>query len=500
MAATAVTISDTKQSILDGTINGAFNENRTIFRFKDIKYTVSSGKVNNWTLLILLSNAEDINIPIIDDMLDRNVNDELIGCKAIIQTESGQEGGKIRKVAPTIITEGKHIGAINETNIVTQAFRDALGLYNKKLKKVATNVIAATDTTAVAATDVDAAATKKKSKTELVATLGPHLMPPPMLVQNINNNLLKDIDFENGITLQRKLNGVHYITFRTTSSSGTDIIKYSRSGLLYSEYSMPKITIELETVFNNAMGFCSNNEKIITSLQKKYNIPDIDLYRGATPYFAGELYKHGIPLNIISGQARKETTTIDLEYHIFDVFFPLAIERGHNMISKYRQLFLDNLFQELEKFGLLNIKRVENIKVHSMDEINELVAEFIKAGYEGGIVRKDNGIYRYSVNNYHSKEVLKIKPTFDDEFPIVGFTQGSKGKDLGALIWICSLKDDPNTTFHVVPNMPIEERKQLYKNTSTTSYIGKLLTVSYAELSSKKIPLQPKGVAVRDYE
>jgi len=505
MSATSITISDTKQALLDGTFNGAFNEDKTIFRFKDIKYKVSSGKVNNWTLLISLLDASDNIIPITDDMLqhaDASASTNMNGYKAIIKTESGQEGGKIKKVAPTIITEGKHIGAINETNVITQAFRDALGLYNKKLKKVATNIVVS-DENLKKSTEVK----KTKSKDALDATLVSAVdttcpMPPPMLVQNIKNTKLTEKDFDNGITLQRKLNGVHYITFRQYNASGTDIIKYSRSGLLYSENSMPKITMELDTVFNNAMEFCSNNEKTITAIQNKYNIPDINIYRGATPYFAGELYKHGVSLNIISGQARKQKSTVDLEYHIFDVFFPTAIENGHNMESKYRQLFLDHLFKKLATFGLQNIKRVENIKVYSMDEINSLVKEFIKDGYEGGIARKDNGIYKYSVNNYHSKDVLKIKPVFDDEFPIVGFTQGTKGKDLGALIWICSLKDDPNITFHVVPNMPIKERKALYTSLETLkeAIIGKLLTVSYAELSPRKIPLQPKGIVVRDYE
>jgi hypothetical protein len=41
--------------------------------------------------------------------------------------------------------------------------------------------------------------------------------------------------------------------------------------------------------------------------------------------------------------------------------------------------------------------------------------------------------------------------------------------------------------------------KELVEN-SEKSPIGKQLTVSYAELSPNGIPLQPKGIAVRDYE
>jgi hypothetical protein len=73
MSATSITISDTKQSILDGTFNGTFNEDKTIFRFKDIRYTVSSGRINSWTLLISLLDAHDKMIPITDDMMQNQI-------------------------------------------------------------------------------------------------------------------------------------------------------------------------------------------------------------------------------------------------------------------------------------------------------------------------------------------------------------------------------------------------------------------------------------------
>lgn len=488
MSAKSITIQNTKQAIANGIIAGSFNSNNTIFYFNDIKYSLSSGKQSIWRLFIFLLDSLENKIPITDEMLEGEKIEN--GYKAVISTESGQEGGKIRKSVPTFITVGKHIGAINETNIITQAFRDAFGLYSKKLKKVNSNIIPST-------------------KYDVILHESDN-MPPPMLVQNIKKNALTREDFRNGLTLQKKIDGVHYITFKNTNEQ---IIKYSRGGLQYSPTSMPKLNEELEILFNV---FKSNFNTILN------NIPDLEIYKdfdskNISPYFAGELYKHGLSLNIISGQARNEKTTIDLEYHIFDVFFPLAIERGHNMESKYRQFILDDLFSKLEPFNLQYIKRVENFKVYSMEEIDAYIEQFLKDGYEGGIVRKDNGIYQYSLNNYHSKNILKIKPTFDDEFPIIGFTQGSKGKDLGALIWICSLKNNKNITFHVVPNLELEKRQELFKELSDKGIEGvlnnekntkgakkknspPLLTVSYAGLSTKGIPLQPKGIAVRNYE
>jgi hypothetical protein len=531
MAAKSVTVSNTKDAIDNGTFNGHFVDN--VFEFNTIQYKIGrSNKTAHWTISIKLLNAAGEIIPITDDMLKNSaqLDPEF---KTAIETISGQEGGKIRDVTPTYITTGKNIGKANETNIVTQAFRDALGLYNKKLSKVASNIVAEQPRRAEPSDHQEILVNLLKKRLE-------DAPPPPMLVQKIQNNPLTELDFANGVTLQRKLNGVHYITFMgystndnitddnitdnnitddntiddntidgdnpdNTTDENFEIIKYSRSGLIYPKTSMPKITKEMETIFNNSMMFCSSNETLLAEMKTLLDLTDaeLELYKGAKPYYAGELYKHGISLNIISGQARKEHSSIDLEYHIFDVFFPSVIEKGHNLISEKRQLFIDYIFEKVAPLELTNIKRVENFPVHNMLEINALVDSFIADGYEGAIARRNNGIYIYSINNYHSREVLKIKPTFDAEFTIVGFTQGTKGKDLGAIIWLCAVPDKENLQFHVVPNMPLAERKKLYKKLSeesASSPIGKLLTVSYAELSPNGIPLQPKGIAIRDYE
>ena len=42
----------------------------------------------------------------------------------------------------------------------------------------------------------------------------------------------------------------------------------------------------------------------------------------------GELYKHGLSLNVISGQARGAKVAGELEYHVYDIFFPDEIEKG----------------------------------------------------------------------------------------------------------------------------------------------------------------------------
>jgi ATP-dependent DNA ligase len=154
-----------------------------------------------------------------------------------------------------------------------------------------------------------------------------------------------------------------------------------------------------------------------------------------------------------------------------------------------------------------------------MAELDALVKKFIAEGYEGAIARKDAAGYRYGYSNYHSANLLKIKPKYDAEFPVVGYTQGTRGKDVGAVIWVCEVpdpKDPHDKTFNVVPkNMNYKTRKAIYEclgqkvqapdGQMTTRFErdvkGLPLTVEFAESSAETgKPLQAKALTFRTYE
>jgi hypothetical protein len=483
MSSTHITINSVKDAIANNIIKGTFDEDHLLFTFEPINY-ITRGKPNTYTIVIQLLNFTDEILPITDEILDGKKMDE--GLKASIVPKSGQDGGKIRDVTPTFILKGKNIGKKNETNVITQAFRDALTLYNKKLAK-----------TLPSASDID---TAKKGFSE---------MPLPMTINK--NSKLIDSDFENGVILQKKHNGVRYITYRkcgdTTEMDKFFTVSYSRKGTLFSDKSMPKIKRELEILFDNSMDLCSSSKIALNKIQNILKLSDEEFehYKGAIPYFDGELYKHGMSLQDISSQARKKQSTIDLDYYIFDVFFPMAIANGHHLTSDQRQSYLDYIFSKVEPLEFTSVKRVENYQVNNPIEVKTLFDEFLLEGYEGAIARKNHGIYEYSYSDHRSKDLIKIKPYLDDEFEIVGFTQGVAGSNVGAIIWICCAHGNKDLTFTVVPNMLVKKRKELYKQLienelKSAKYIGKKLTVSYSELSSDGIPQQPKGVVIRDYE
>ena len=508
MSSTYISIDSVRDAIANHVIKGTFDEDHLLFTFEPIHY-ITRGKPNTYTIVIQLLNATGEILPITDEILDGEKMDE--GLKASIAPKSGQDGGKIRDVTPTFILKGKNIGKKNETNVVTQAFRDALGLYNKKLAKTLSSdgTKDSTEASSTEASSKGESSTETSSKKE--SSKEESGMPLPMTINK--DSKLIDSDFENGVILQKKHNGVRYITYRKCKDD-TELenlqfctVSYSRNGKLFSDKSMPKIKRELKILFDNSMDLCSSSKITLNKIQSILQLSDeeFEYYKGSTPYFDGELYKHGMSLQEISGQARKKQSNIDLDYYIFDVFFPMAIANGHHLTSDKRQAYLDYIFSKVEPLGFTSIKRVENYKVNNPIEVKTLFDEFLLEGYEGAIARKDHGIYEYSYSSHRSKDLIKIKPYLDDEFEIVGFTQGVAGSNVGAIIWICCAHNNKDLTFTVVPNMKTKERKDLYKKLienelESAKYIGKKLTVSYSELSSDGIPQQPKGVVIRDYE
>lgn len=468
MSAKSVTVDNTLLAIKNGIIPGKFSHDMKKFVFDTLTYYNDRKDLLEWEIEIVLKKNDKI-VTINNNILDYPVY-KLDDCySAEINIISKQIGGKIRKTVPTVITCGKNIGKKNETNVLTQAFRDALGLYNKQSKKTNNG-------------NIDE-------------------RPPPMLIQWLNDSkssILTDEDFKEGITMQRKYNGVRYVTYLNLNNQ---IIQYSRTGSSY--YPSEHLNKELFILLSNTPNITKGKYGVNTQ-------EEVDIYKLSRPYLDGELYLHGQSLSYISGQARKESDKAELNYYIFDVFFPYAISKGIQMKSMYRQQYLDNFILNKYKY----IFRVENIKVNNMIELNDLTELFIKEGFEGSVARKDSKEYKYSFNNYHSSNVIKIKPIYSNEFRIVDFTEGKKGKDVGKIIWICELDnpiDSNDAKFTVVPNLTLQNREMLFKclsekvNKLQTRFErdvkGLPLTVEYSEISKKTgKPLQAKAIAFRTYE
>ena len=192
----------------------------------------------------------------------------------------------------------------------------------------------------------------------------------------------------------------------------------------------------------------------------------------------GEFYIHGISLQNINSLVKKpQAGSEDIEYHIYDM-------PSQQVWSERKKL--------LESFtSTSKIKFVETFKANSIAEIEDLHDQFINEGYEGAIIRLQDGAYAFGKR---SKKLLKWKSFEDKEFKIVAMERGT-GKYSECPIFTCE-NDLNDALFNVTPMGTMQEKKEMLDK----SNIGKLLTVKFIGRTDDFIPKFAVGKTIRPVE
>ena len=201
-------------------------------------------------------------------------------------------------------------------------------------------------------------------------------------------------------------------------------------------------------------------------------------------FFDGELYIHGTSLQAINSLVKKyrPNETEKIQYHIYDYCeFDSKEDDFNTRYEKLHKIFGSAIYNHLSF--------VNASPVNSMPELLLYDQENVDKGYEGSILRKPSGKYQF---NQRSNDLLKVKRFVDSEYKVVGYTHG-KGKNLNSVIWVCD--NGAGKTFSVEMNDNYVVREEYLKNAE--SYIGKMLTVKYFELSDDRVPIFPKGLQFR---
>ena len=201
----------------------------------------------------------------------------------------------------------------------------------------------------------------------------------------------------------------------------------------------------------------------------------------------GELYSDTLTFQEIVGLVKKETLlpkdVTKMEYIFLWVYDTI---RGGTYTD--RKKWLDTLFEKKFK----HLRQLPTDECKTIEDIAPLHAKYVEDGYEGLMLRNKAGPYKVG---YRSKDLQKYKEFQDDEFEIIGFTEGD-GIEKGCVIWTCETAK--GTVFSVRPRGTHEERRELLKTAKTM--VGKKLTVRFQELTDDGIPRFPVGIAFRDYE
>lgn len=454
-------------------IPGELLPDRSAWVFPVVKTTVSSGKQSDWKIYvrvwrtrddIIFPNVPDDAFVVIDDQWFDNVpmDKSLHGW---IKKDTGIEGN-INKNEPTDVSRGLNIGRKNATNVFTQALRDALGLYNDKVKRSHVKVVV----------DVNQQIPQAQIDNNDVAICNTTLYPP-MLAQDYRTMINKPkITEDSYVFVQPKYNGVRAVA--TLECSEVDGVKtyrsimYSRGKLLFA--GMSYVKRELEPILNQYW------------------------QSGRPLYLDGEIYKHGVKLQKISGDARKESDVdTQYDYMIYDCFIPSEPQ----LIYEARNQILKEIFSPefaemfLAQHPLMYCKYVETYKITDMSEAENLFQRFLRDEFEGAMIRV-NANYRYSYNDYHSNVLIKMKPTIDSEYKITKWDTGRKGKAAQALMLECETADGKK--FNVTPAEEIPIRNALAKKMAEREpnglthfenhWEGKMLVVTYDELSKDGKP------------
>lgn len=226
---------------------------------------------------------------------------------------------------------------------------------------------------------------------------------------------------------------------------------------------------------------------------KPYDVAHIQSY--LEPYLDegmildGELYIHGMPLqDITSLVKRPQEMSQLLEYHCYDM-----ASKEEDLSDIPFQARIGTLWQFFENIdnpmAHMFLKYVPTYTAGSYEEVIKYHNHFVGEGYEGAIIRSPNGTYDFGKR---STGLLKLKEFQDQEFPIIGWTQG-KGKFENAPVFTCQTAE--GKTFEVVPKGTQATRLQMLQD--APNLIGKLMTVRFFDWTTEGKPHHAVGVAIR---
>lgn len=199
----------------------------------------------------------------------------------------------------------------------------------------------------------------------------------------------------------------------------------------------------------------------------------------------GELYIHGRTLQHISGLARKQTydedTHGELEYWIFDYSHPTHT-------AEERCTRLNKLLEKFKKEDRVRIN--QHVKLQKYDSIKKIHDIWVQDGFEGAIARDSSCTYSYGTRD---ARMVKIKEFQDDEFEIIGKSDGLRPEDM---VFKCLTR--AGKEFEAKPIGTREVKHQYIKDMD--NIVGKMGTVKFFNYTPDGIPYLPILKVIRDYE
>ncbi len=194
----------------------------------------------------------------------------------------------------------------------------------------------------------------------------------------------------------------------------------------------------------------------------------------------GELYCHGVPLQTLrSWIAKKQAESNGLVYMCYDYM-------DETLGFENRLLRLESLTLPYP-IRIAPTTLIDKVAVEEKGILARL-KEAKDAGYEGLIARHLDEPYQAGKR---PKCLVKIKSWEDAEFPVIDVISSVDG-------WAVLVCDSDAGQFNVSAPGSMHEKTEVLDNKE--DYIGKKITVEYANLTNRGVPFRPVAIAWRSIE
>lgn len=317
------------------------------------------------------------------------------------------------------------------------------------------------------------------------------LCPPNRDPTNLEEKVLKYLDFENGVYIQRKLDGIRCLVRIIEENH---VVMTSRASNQF---------CHLKSLREEVSKFLKGEEDVVLDCEVyQHEIKASVTYKnvgGKNKIVFGkgdEIIPRIMNFKAITSTVRSTMTNPgpledQMCLYVFDIVDPTETLSQEERFAKLDELFArKGISKKCPK-----IIQVQRFEITSPDEIPKHQKKFVKEGYEGIVLRDKALKYECLKKNRKSKWMRKYKYFFDQEWPILGVKR-DKGVPREQFTWICELED--GTKFYPKPEGTREMKWEWYDNQD--EYIGRMLIVRYQEFDVSGIPRFPIGVEIRDYE
>jgi ATP-dependent DNA ligase len=337
-------------------------------------------------------------------------------------------------------------------------------------------------------------AKKKKDKLHNLTVPGYTSAFHPMHAEKWNeeNKCLKYFDFEKGVAVQPKLDGIRaHLSLQKIVDPATAEILGIQVGSLYCILTSRKGKqfVWLKHIRDQGLIFLKDHPDIIL---------DGELYCHHMVNKDGEELEDADRFDQISGAcrvARSDPHELEsqISLHIFDIADPTG-----KLTQVERFDLLDKLFNRADVVKKCpSFVRVMTQIINNKEAIKDIHDNYYYYnGYEGVILRSKDLMYQSDV---HSLMMRKHKYFQDEEYKVVG-VKVDPGLPEQNFVWICEAEvEGEKKTFRAKPMGSEKLRKKRYDERA--KYINKaILTVRFQELTKTGVPKFPRGIAIRDYE